>query len=199
MIAIIRLFAMVRVPVQVVEDHSDCLFFIQRLLGRGKLPLSGFGMLHFDSHPDLCAPADFTEAHLESSAKMRETTSIESWILPLVAAGHLNKIIWCRPSWADQLPDGKRTVHVGFAAPIVSSPKHSTRLTVNWPTEYFTSDGTLASLEEMKDAQPCQISVTDVEHFEADHLSAPWVLDVDLGKLVVREKKCCLHPCRSIT
>ena len=113
---------------------------------------------------------------------MRETTSIESWILPLVVAGHLKEIIWCHPSWADQLPDGKRMVHVGFAAPIVPTAHNSTRLTVNWPTEYFTSDGTLASLEDMKDAQPCQISVTDVQKFQSDHLSVAWILDVDLGK-----------------
>ena len=43
---------------------------------------------------------------------MRETASIESWILPLVAAGHLKSLIWLRPPWADQLPDGKKDVKV---------------------------------------------------------------------------------------
>lgn len=41
------------VELRVVEEHSECLYFIQRLLARGKLPLAGFGMIHYDSHPDL--------------------------------------------------------------------------------------------------------------------------------------------------
>ena len=46
-------------------------------------------MLHFDSHPDMCASPDFREENLENAQKMREKVSIESWILPLVVAGHL--------------------------------------------------------------------------------------------------------------
>ncbi len=41
------------VELRVVEEHSECLYFIQRLLARSKLPLSGFSMIHYDSHPDL--------------------------------------------------------------------------------------------------------------------------------------------------
>ena len=78
-----------KIPVSIIEDHSDCLFQLQRLLGRNKLPLTGFSMLHFDSHPDMCASPDFREENLENAKKMREKVSIESWILPLVVAGHL--------------------------------------------------------------------------------------------------------------
>ena len=78
-----------KIPVSIIEDHSDCLFQLQRLLGRNKLPLTGFSMLHFDSHPDMCASPDFREENLENAQKMREKVSIESWILPLVVAGHL--------------------------------------------------------------------------------------------------------------
>ena len=54
-------------------------------------------MLHFDSHPDMCASPDFREENLENAQKMREKVSIESWILPLVVAGHLkvfSQITW---------------------------------------------------------------------------------------------------------
>ena len=78
-----------RIPVNIIEDHSDCLYQLQRLLGRGKLPLDGFSMLHFDSHPDMCASLDFKPENLENAVKMREKVSIESWIMPLVIAGHL--------------------------------------------------------------------------------------------------------------
>ena len=36
------------IELRVVEEHSECLFFIQRLLERGKLPLEGFKMIHYD-------------------------------------------------------------------------------------------------------------------------------------------------------
>ena len=83
-----------KIPVSIIEDHSDCLFQLQRLLGRNKLPLKGFSMLHFDSHPDMCASPDFREENLENAQKMRENVSIESWILPLVVAGHLKVFSW---------------------------------------------------------------------------------------------------------
>ena len=76
---------------------------------------------------------------IETAELMRETASIESWILPLVTAGHLNKIIWLRPEWADQLPDGVRDVGVGFVKSLTNDVEE--RLATNWPTEYFTSDG----------------------------------------------------------
>lgn len=170
-----------KIPVQIVEDHSDCLYFIQRLLARSKLPMDGFSMLHFDSHPDLCAPPDFREHHLQSAELMRETASIESWILPIIVAGHLTQLIWLRPSWADQLPDGKRIIHVGFAKPLL--PDRDNRLAVNWPTEYFTSDGTFADLNDLEECshyKPCQMSVADAATFNATDLTAPWFLDIDL-------------------
>ena len=51
---------------------------------------------------------------MNSALEMRETASIESWILPLVAAGHLKSLIWLRPPWADQLPDGRKDVKVNY-------------------------------------------------------------------------------------
>ena len=85
-----------KIPVSIIEDHSDCLFQLQRLLGRNKLPLTGFAMLHFDSHPDMCASPEFREENLENAQKMRDKVSIESWILPLVVAGHLKVFIFER-------------------------------------------------------------------------------------------------------
>lgn len=170
---------------QIVEDHSDCLYFIQRLLARSKLPMDGFSMLHFDSHPDLCAPPDFREHHLQSAELMRETASIESWILPIIVAGHLTQLIWLRPSWADQLPDGKRIIHVGFAKPLL--PDRDNRLAVNWPTEYFTSDGTFADLNDLEECshyKPCQMSVADAATFNATDLTDPWFLDIDLASMI---------------
>jgi len=170
-----------KIPVSIIEDHSDCLFQLQRLLGRNKLPLSGFAMLHFDSHPDMCASPDFREENLENAQKMREKVSIESWILPLVVAGHLKKIIWVRPPWGDQLPDGIKTLHCGFSNDLITGKP--TRLSVSWPTEYYTSDGTFSKTEDIiSHSSPFDFMTILAQNFEAQpqFINESWFLDVDL-------------------
>lgn len=163
------------VELRVVEEHSECLYFIQRLLARGKLPLAGFGMIHYDSHPDLCAPIGFTLEHLKNAEKMREMTSIESWILPLVSAGHLKEINWVRPPWADQLADGRRQLKVGFCDGVVEKSKQ--RLAVNWATDYYTSDATYCDEKRMKDAMEFCLTVSQEPSWKT---RCPWFLDIDL-------------------
>jgi len=163
------------VELRVVEEHSECLYFIQRLLARSKLPLSGFSMIHYDSHPDLCTPIGFTLEHLKNGEKMREVTSIESWILPLVCAGHLKEINWVRPPWADQLADGRRQLKVGFCDGVLEKGKQ--RMAVNWATDYYTSDATYCSEDGMENAVEFTLTVSQAPSWET---RSSWFLDVDL-------------------
>ena len=39
--------------------------------------------------------------------------SIESWILPLVYLGIFDTVVWVRPPWANQIPDGSYNFKVG--------------------------------------------------------------------------------------
>ena len=39
--------------------------------------------------------------------------SIENWIMPALYAGHIDHVIWVKPTWADQLPDETKHVHIG--------------------------------------------------------------------------------------
>lgn len=44
------------IAVHVVEDHDAALPLIYRAIGSKKIPFSGLGLIHFDSHPDLLSP-----------------------------------------------------------------------------------------------------------------------------------------------
>lgn len=112
---------------------------------------------------------------------MRELTSIESWILPLVCAGHLKEINWVRPPWADQLADGRRELSVGFAEGIVEKGK--TRLAVSWATDYYTSDATYCAEQKMTDAKKLTLTVSTEPSYSKTETKAPWFLDVDLGEI----------------
>ncbi|CAG5111149.1 Oidioi.mRNA.OKI2018_I69.chr2.g5483.t1.cds [Oikopleura dioica] len=98
--------------------------------------------------------------HISNAEKMREMTSIEYWILPLVCASHLKEINWLHPPWADQLEDGRRELSVGFAEGIIEKGK--TRLAVSWSWDYFTSDATYCAEENCQFIQNFQISFLDL-------------------------------------
>lgn len=51
-----RHFAMA-LHVHIVEDHDEALHHVHRAIGSKKLPFSGIGLIHFDSHPDLLSPS----------------------------------------------------------------------------------------------------------------------------------------------
>ena len=106
-------------------------------------------------------------------------TSIESWILPLVCAGHLKEINWVRPPWADQLADGRRELSVGFAEGIIEKGK--TRLAVSWATDYYTSDATYCAEEKMTDAKKLTLTVSTEPSYSKKEDMDPWLLYVDLG------------------
>lgn len=50
------LLVMAMIHVHVVEDHDEALHHVHRAIGSKKLPFSGIGLIHFDSHPDLLSP-----------------------------------------------------------------------------------------------------------------------------------------------
>jgi len=156
------------------------------LAGRNKLPLTGFAMLHFDSHPDLCVSPDFTPDHLASAELMRSKVSIESWIMPLVAAGHLTHVVWVRPPWADQLADGEVRVKVGFANGFTDGAEK--RFACSWATEYYTSDGTYARETDFDaSAKELTITTSQVEKLKDDAITGKWFLDIDLDYYSVND------------
>ena len=42
-----------------------------------------------------------------------DAVSIENWILPAAFVGVLDRVVWVRPPWAEQIPDGEHHFHIG--------------------------------------------------------------------------------------
>lgn len=102
-----------RLPISchVVDDHCDALNHIHAAIRRGTLPFSGLHMIHLDAHPDLMITPDLKaetcfRPHDLYDALREAEGGIAEWILPLVFQGHLSKLWWIRPPWANQFKDG---------------------------------------------------------------------------------------------
>lgn len=119
------------VPVYVVEPHHHALHHIYRAIGRKKLPFSKVLMIHFDAHPDLVLPPGLDPARSRDRDHVLDVVDIESWILPAALAGHLDRVLWVRSPWSDQLPDGDQQFLIG-------SKDGQARVTC--PLPYFLSE-----------------------------------------------------------
>ena len=107
-------------PIFIVEDHNEALSAIYKAIRRRLLPMSNISMLHFDSHPDLSVPKYIRpelifEDPEETLHLLRNSESgIADWIIPLIYGGHLNRIIWVKPPWSDQIKNGKYKLGLRF-------------------------------------------------------------------------------------
>ncbi|CAN8021309.1 unnamed protein product [Ixodes persulcatus] len=119
------------VPVYVVEPHHHALHHIYRAIGRKKLPFSKVLMVHFDAHPDLVLPPGLDPARCRDRDHVLDVVDIESWILPAALAGHLDRVLWVRSPWSDQLPDGDQQFLIG---------SRDGQARVTCPLPYFLSE-----------------------------------------------------------
>ena len=101
------------IPLHVVEDHNHALEHIYRAIGRKKLSFSEICLVHFDAHPDLLCPENMPSEMVYSKEELFDCLSISDWILPAVYAGHLGSVIWLKPPWCSQIPDGRYELTVG--------------------------------------------------------------------------------------
>ena len=101
------------VPVVVCEYHQEVLQYIHRFIASKKLPFTKLKMIHLDSHPDLGFPKNLVAQDCYNKEKMYNNLEIADWILPLMYSGHLEKLIWLKPPWAEQIPNCKSTFVVG--------------------------------------------------------------------------------------
>lgn len=102
------------------------------------------------------------------------------FILPAVFAKHVTRVVWVRPPWARQLPDGVHPFHVGVE-------KASDCLRVTLPAIYYLEEGLHCALEDMAadSAAALELRVCPVEDSETLLLSdaqqsGGWLLDICL-------------------
>lgn len=104
-----------KIPVFIVENHNDVLELLLPALANRYLPFEDNFMVHFDSHPDMCVPRQMTAETVYERRTLLESLSIENWIVPMMYAKHLKDVVWIRPNWAHQIPDGHHKFSVGEA------------------------------------------------------------------------------------
>lgn len=102
-----------KLPIEVVENHDAVLYPIQRAIASKYLPFTGTTLVHFDAHPDLTIPAKMPAEWVFDTPRLAEAVSIADWILPAVYAGHINRVIWVKPEWADQMQGETRRFYIG--------------------------------------------------------------------------------------
>ncbi|XP_018909272.2 UPF0489 protein C5orf22 homolog isoform X1 [Bemisia tabaci] len=183
-------------PVFVVENHNEVLPFIYRAMGSKHLPLEGNTLVHLDSHPDMLIPRGMPADTVWNQYDLFSQLSIENWIMPAAYAGHFSKLVWIKPPWAHQIPDGQYNFSIG-------KNKSNSEIRVTCLEAYFLAEGLYSHEAELESARQVTLHVItmgrsevklspDSEHQEDDftaikeiiekYVSAgePYILDVDL-------------------
>uniref|UniRef100_A0A182T484 Uncharacterized protein n=1 Tax=Anopheles maculatus TaxID=74869 RepID=A0A182T484_9DIPT len=163
-----------KIPIFVVEDHHEVLTFLYRCLGSKHLPLHGNRIVHFDSHPDMCIPKHMPANYVFHKDYLLDSISIENWLMPTVFAGHVERIVWIKPPWSDQIPKGKFEFHVG---------EFEGSIRTDSTLEYFVSEGCYQPEEKLENRRRLRLEVCSVEEYpvaEDTDLAKGYILDIDL-------------------
>lgn len=172
-----------KIPVYVVEEHNDALQFIYSAIGGKKLPLEGTTLLHLDAHPDMLIDRKLKGVEARSGRNVLPLLQIENWIMPAVAAGHIDHVLWLHPPWAKQFYDGTRYIHVG-------DHPTSEELRVDSKEPYYLSDALYSAQLENKrrflfTSAELSESLLNTEdsirsYIKNLNIMQPYVLDIDL-------------------
>uniref|UniRef100_A0A182MNQ2 Misexpression suppressor of ras n=1 Tax=Anopheles culicifacies TaxID=139723 RepID=A0A182MNQ2_9DIPT len=163
-----------KIPIFVVEDHHEVLTFLYRCLGSKHLPLQGNRIVHFDSHPDMCIPKHMPANYVFNKDDLLDSISIENWLMPTVFAGHVERIVWIKPPWSDQIPKGKFEFHVG---------EFEGSIRTDSTLEYFVSEGCYQPEDKLENRKRLRLEVCSVEEYsvsEDTDLAQGYILDIDL-------------------
>jgi len=172
-----------KTPVFVEEDHHEVLPHIFRCVGAKNLPTNGNAMIHFDSHPDLLLPAGVTGQEMANVYQLYEKLSIENWILPACFLGVLDTIVWVKPPWSNQIPEGHYTFLIG-------RHKDSNLVLMTCLQNYFVAEGIVCDPKDLMDTKEInlyviqlsqqQINTNHLNHLREVLVGKPIILDIDL-------------------
>ena len=106
------------------------------------IPPHAVSVVHFDAHPDLSVPArPIDRAWREAPRALAAASDIASFQLGAVWVGLVSRVVWVRPEWAEQLPDGERRFHLGAT--------RDGRLRVDDESDYYVLDDAWAPLSSL--------------------------------------------------
>lgn len=142
------------IHVHIVEDHDEALHHVYRAIGSKKLPFSGTGLVHFDSHPDLLSP-NLQADDFYDKEKLFAYTSIAEWILPAIYVGHVDWVVWIKPPWALQIDEGTHDLTVG-------KDVASGHVRVSTPLPYYISELLCVPLANLQNARTVPLHVVTI-------------------------------------
>lgn len=161
----------------VAEDHHDVLPWIHAAMRRKRVPVTDVTLIHYDAHPDLgavnkaavCRNPRALYDFLDASE-----FGIAEWILPLVFQGHVPRVVWVKPDFADQFAVGEYDLRVG-------EEPSSGKLAVDCAASYFVEDESYTA-EPLARAAPLRLVVArdDGGLLARAPPAGAWILDVCL-------------------
>lgn len=165
-----------KIPLFVVENHNEVLYFIYRCLGSRHIQFTGNTLIHFDSHPDMTIPRTMPAEFVYNKEELLEALSIENWIMPMAYAGHVTTLIWIKPLWANQIPNGNYEFHVGHNGGVIRTSSC---------LDYFLSEGSCCAEESLSNSKLIKLYVRtlgdDMDDFDVPlDESGNIILDIDL-------------------
>lgn len=167
-------------PVVVCDSHHHVLRHWLAAARAGRLPQHGVSVVHFDAHPDLTVPkVPLPEASPADPARLTAMLDISSFQLAAAWIGLVRRVVWLRPDWAEQLPDGRRDFRLGRVA--------DGRLRVDDPADYWVLDGAWRPTSQLLDPLDVTVLVLPLSRAQGIPLhEGPAILDVDLDGFATR-------------
>lgn len=171
-------------PVIVIEEHTEGLECMSLAVRRHLVSAAGCHLVHFDSHPDLgclecLEPEDIIE-RADVCHKLRNSEDgISSFILPAVTMKIVSTVSWVRPTWSNQIPDGKYFLHVGWASKIFrSAGNEEADALLDQRTKHCTKVCTVEASDYGGSREPRLRVVTDLPYWVDDGAAAVDVSDL---------------------
>lgn len=179
----------------VIEEHTEALEVLSLAARRRLIKIKDCTFVHLDSHPDLSCFENIGPEHIKDRAELchrlrNSEDGISSFILPSLAMGLLDSVIWIKPPWTDQIPTGDH-LNMSFGW---KSPTHGGQMAMATDLPYWLDDGNAVSdVGELSHVASFDLRVQSVETWLAQTLaikSTPphgtsfhrgaWVLDICL-------------------
>jgi hypothetical protein len=165
--------------VVVVASHHHVLSHWLAAAREGVIPRHAASVVHFDAHPDLTVPARPIErAWREAPRALVAASDIASFQLSAVWFGLVSRVVWVRPEWAAQLPDGKRRFHLGA--------QRDGRLRVDDESDYYVLDDAWAPFSALDDPLPVALRVIPLAEAARGLDEDAAILDLDLDGFATR-------------
>lgn len=170
-------------PLRVVvcSSHHHVLRHWLLAAQQGRIPSAGVSVVHFDAHPDMAVPPRaLRRAWRAHPGRLANATTIASFQLAAAWVGLVSDVVWLRPDWSHQIPDGMHRFRIGTLP--------DGHLRVDDPSDYYVLDEGWAPTHALADPVPVQLRVLSLRRAAAGELNATAaaILDIDLDGFATR-------------